>query len=46
MAYTIRQFVTSALEEIGLAEYVFDVSPDQLQSGAKRWNSMLAEWNA
>lgn len=46
MSYTIRQFVTSALEEIGLAAYVFDMGPEQLASAAKRWNSMLAEWNA
>lgn len=46
MSYTIRQFVTSAFEEIGLAAYVFDMGPEQLASAAKRWNSMLAEWNA
>ena len=46
MSYTIRQFVTSALEEIGIASYVFDASADQLASAAKRCNSMLAEWNA
>jgi hypothetical protein len=46
MSYTIRQFVESALEEIGMAAYVFDAAPDQLLSAAKRLNSMLAEWNA
>ena len=46
MSYTIRQFVESALEELGLAAYVFDAQPDQLMSAAKRCNSMLAEWNA
>ena len=46
MSYTIRQFVESALEELGLAAYVFDAQPDQLLSAAKRLNSMLAEWNA
>lgn len=46
MSYTIRQFVESALEEIGQAAYIFDASPDQLLSAAKRYNAMLAEWNA
>lgn len=46
MSYTIRQFVSSALEEIGLASYVFDMGPEQLASAAKRMNAMLAEWNA
>jgi len=45
VSYTIRQFVTSALEEIGLASYVFDLQPEQLASAAKRMNAMLAEWN-
>jgi len=46
MTYTIRQFVTSALEEIGLASYAYDMGPEQLASAAKRLNGMLAEWNA
>lgn len=46
MSYTIRQFVESALEEIGQAAYIFDAAPDQLLSAAKRYNAMLAEWNA
>lgn len=46
MSYTIRQFCESALEELGIASYVFDAQPDQLLSAAKRCNSMLAEWNA
>ena len=46
MSYTIRQFVEAALEEIGQAAYVYDASPEQLSSAAKRLNAMLAEWNA
>ena len=45
MAYTVRQFVTSALEELGLAAYAYDMGPEQMRSVAKRYNSMLAEWN-
>ena len=46
MSYTIRQFVQGALEEIGYADYAFDLTPAQLQSAAGRLNAMLAEWNA
>lgn len=46
MSYTKRQFVEAALEEIGLADYVFDLSPEQLQSAVRRMDSMLAAWNA
>ena len=45
MGYTRRQYITSALEEIGLAEYAYDLSPEQLQSGSKRLDSLWAEWN-
>jgi hypothetical protein len=46
MGYTKRQFVTAAFEEIGLADYVFDLSPEQLESALRRLDAMLMEWNA
>ncbi len=46
MGITKRQFVTSALEEIGLASYIFDMPPDALQSVLWRLDTMMAEWNA
>lgn len=46
MGWTKRQFVTQAFEEIGLAAYVFDMNPEQLQSGLRRLDSMMATWNA
>jgi hypothetical protein len=46
MGYTKRQFVTAAFEEIGLADYVFDLSPEQLESALRRLDAMMAEWNA
>lgn len=46
MGYTKRQFVTSAFEEIGLADYVFDLQPEQLEGALRRLDSMMAEWNA
>ena len=46
MGWTKRQFVTQAFEEIGLASYVFDLTPDQLQSALRRLDTMIAAWNA
>jgi hypothetical protein len=45
MSYTKRQFVFAALEELGLAAYVFDASPEQLQSAMRRLDALMAEWN-
>lgn len=46
MGYSKRQFVAAAFEEIGLASYVFDLQPEQLQSALRRLDVMMAEWNA
>jgi len=46
MGYSKRQFVSAAFEEIGMAEYVFDLQPEQLQSALNRLDAMIAEWNA
>lgn len=46
MGYSKRQFVAAAFEEIGLASYVFDLQPEQLQSALRRLDAMMAEWNA
>ncbi|CAB4171569.1 Tail accessory factor GP4 [uncultured Caudovirales phage] len=46
MGWTKRQFVTQAFEEIGLAAYVFDLTPEQLESALRRLDSMVASWNA
>jgi hypothetical protein len=46
MSFTKRQFVTQAFEEIGLASYVFDLTPEQLQSALRRLDTMMAAWNA
>ncbi len=44
MSWSKRQLVESAFEEIGLASYVFDLSPEQLQSAVKRLDAMMATW--
>lgn len=46
MAWTKRQLVVQAFDEIGLAEYVFDIQPEQLESALRRLDAMAASWNA
>ena len=46
MGWSKRQFVTQAFDEIGLASYVFDIQPEQLQSALRRLDTMMATWNA
>lgn len=46
MSWTKREIVEFAFEEIGLAAYVYDLTPDQLASAMKRLDMMLATWNA
>lgn len=45
MGYSKRQFITAALEEIGLASYVFDLQPEQLDTARRRLDAMMADWN-
>lgn len=45
MGWTKRQFVQRAFEEIGLAQYVFDLLPEQLQSAIYRLDAMCESWN-
>ena len=45
MGYSKRQVVNAAFEEIGLASYVFDLQPEQLQSALRRLDAMIADWN-
>ena len=46
MGWSKRQFISQAFEEIGLAAYVFDLTPDQLDSALRRMDAMIAGWNA
>ena len=45
MGYSKRQFIEAALAEIGLASYVFDLQPEQLEAARQRLDSMMADWN-
>lgn len=44
MAWTKRQICDMAFEELGLAAYVFDVSPEEQSSMLRRLDSMMAMW--
>lgn len=44
MSWTKRQFVTQAFEEIGLAAYVFDLQPEQMDSARIKLDAMMASW--
>lgn len=46
MSWTKREFVNQAFEAIGLANYVFDLSPEELQSAVRQMDTMLATWNS
>lgn len=45
MSWTKRQYITEALEELGLASYVFDMQPEELQSGLRKLDALIAQWN-
>ena len=45
MGWTKKEYIVQAFEEIGLAAYVYDLTPEQLQSALRRLDSMMAGWN-
>lgn len=45
MSWTKRQFVEAAFEEIGLAAYVYDLQPEQMNAALRRLDAMMATWN-
>lgn len=44
MSYTKRQLVIGAMAEIGLSNYAFDLSTDQIEQALKRLDAMVAAW--
>lgn len=44
--FTKRQLVLLAFEELGLASYVFDMEPEQLQSAVVRMDLLVGSWEA
>lgn len=45
MGYTKREIIDLAFEEIGLAAYVFDIQPQQVEGALRRLDTMMATWN-
>jgi hypothetical protein len=45
MGYSKRQFIEAAFAEIGLASYVFDLQPEQIEAAKRRLDAMMADWN-
>jgi hypothetical protein len=42
---TKRDLIAAALEELGMAEYIFDATPEELQSFLRRLDAIAAEWD-
>jgi hypothetical protein len=42
--WTKRKVIEKAFSEIGLASYVFDVTPEEMEDCLQRMDTMLAEW--
>lgn len=45
MSYTKLHFVETAFEEIAMAGYVFDLTPELKNAALRRLDAMMAEWN-
>jgi hypothetical protein len=46
MSWTKRQIVEKAFEEIGMAAYVFDLQPEQVESARRTMDAMVASWSS
>ena len=46
MSWTRKQLIDSAFEELGLAPYVYDITPEQYQSASRRMDGMMAGFEA
>jgi len=46
MAWTKRDLVIQAFEEIGYASYIYDAMPEQLDSVCRTLDAMMATWNS
>tara|TARA_R110000744_G_scaffold352095_3_gene458151 strand:- start:15523 stop:15999 length:477 start_codon:yes stop_codon:yes gene_type:complete len=44
MSWTKSNLIKEAYGEIGLASYVYDLQPEQLESALRRMDSMMANW--
>lgn len=46
MPWTKRQLIAGGFEEIGLPDYTFRLSPQQLAQALNRLDAMMADWNS
>lgn len=46
MGWTKRQFFEKAFSKLGMAGYVFDLSPEQMQDALSDLDSMMGFWNS
>lgn len=46
MSWTKRQIIEQAFDELALADYNFDITPDEFQSAARRLDAQMATWNS
>lgn len=46
MSYKKRQFIIAAFESVGMAAYIYDLEPGQLESAMRTLDAMMAAWNA
>lgn len=45
MGWTKQQLVQEAFAEIAMAGYTFDLNPEEMETGLRRLDTMLATWN-
>ena len=44
MGWTKRDLIIEAYTEIGMANYVFDLEPEQFQTACRKMDTMVASW--
>ncbi|MDB4278434.1 packaged DNA stabilization gp4 family protein [Deltaproteobacteria bacterium] len=44
--WTKRQLIEQAFDELGLADYVFQLGPQPLESAMRKMDAMMGAWNA
>lgn len=45
MSWTKQQLIEQAFAELAIAHYVFDLTPEEMQSALRRMDAMLGTWN-
>jgi len=44
VTWTKRQIIEQAFDELALASYTFDITPDELQAAGRRLDAQMATW--